>query len=406
MDVVKATNYDSLLSQRAKLSSPSAQLARSAGAASAPAPLYMFGGGFPDPGSFPYDALVEATRDALQHEGAEALIYGHQLGYMGLRELVCEKTKHYEGFEISVDNVLITNGSSHALAMACDLLIDVGDTIITEAPTFSGTLNTFRRYGPQMIGVSLDQEGIRTDELEERLKELERQGRKAKLIYTIVNFQNPAGMTQSLRRRTELLDLAEKYDTMILEDDAYGELRYSGEPVKSLFGLDQNGRVLRSGTLSKILAAGVRLGWILAPKDLLPKIAQFKTDGGTNPYVSRVATYYMREHMHAHVLELREIYRQKRDLMLERLRLGLGDSAEISQPDGGFFVWIRLPEGTDPQKLLDLAAARRVAYVPGPSFFPYGDAGFDHIRLAFSWANLDEIRTGVDLLCEAIKAAR
>lgn len=406
MDVVKATNYDSLLSRRAKLEIPSPRLPRSAGAPNAPAPLYMFGGGFPDPGSFPYKELVEATEEVMQKEGAQALIYGHQLGYQGLRELVCEKTKHYEGFDISVDNVLITNGSSHALSLACDLLVDVGDTVITEAPTFSGTLHTFRRFGPEIIGVSMDQEGIRTDELEERLKELARQGRKAKLIYTIVNFQNPAGMTQSLRRRTELLNLAEKYDTMILEDDAYGELRYSGEPVKSLFGLDENGRVLRSGTLSKILAAGVRLGWILAPKELLPKIAQFKTDGGTNPYVSRVATYYLRKHMHEHVEELRGIYRQKRDTMLERLRAGLGDRAEISSPDGGFFIWIRLPEGTNPEKLLSLATERRIAYVPGPHFFPSGDTGFDHIRLAFSWASVDEIRQGTDLLCEAINAAR
>lgn len=406
MDVLKTTNYDSMLSRRARLESPAPRLARSARSANALEPLYKFGGGFPDPGSFPYDDLVEATREALDHEGPDALIYGHQLGYQGLRELVCEKTHHYEGFDISVDNVLITNGSSHALAMACDLLVDIGDAVITEAPTFSGTLNTFRRYGPEIIGVSLDREGIRTDEVEERLKELQRQGRKAKLIYTIVNFQNPAGMTQSLRRRTELLQLAEKYDTMLLEDDAYGELRYSGEPVRSLFGLDESGRVLRSGTLSKILAAGVRLGWILAPKGLLPKIARFKTDGGTNPYVSRVATYYLRKHMHEHVEELRGIYRQKRDLMLERLRAGLGADAEISVPDGGFFIWIRLPEGTDPQKLLDLAAERRVVYVPGPSFYPQGDNGFDHIRLAFSWADLDAIRQGVDLLCEAIKEAR
>lgn len=404
MDVVTTTSYDSLLSRRAKLESLSPRLPRSSGGAAAP--RYMFGGGFPDPGSFPYQGLIEATRQALAQEGADALVYGHQLGYRGLRELVCEKTKYYEGFEISVDNVLITNGSSHAIALACDLLLDLGDPIITEAPTFSGTLNTFRRYGPEIVGVSLDAEGIRTDEVEERLKELQRQGRPAKLIYTIVNFQNPAGMTQSLRRRQELLNLADKYNTMIVEDDAYGELRYSGEPVPSLFALDPNGRVLRTGTLSKILAAGVRLGWILAPKELIPTLAQFKTDGGTNPYVSRVVTYYMRDHMHEHVEELRGIYRAKRDTMLERLRAGLGPAAEISQPDGGFFIWIRLPDGTDPQKLLDLATERQVNYVPGPYFYPNADTGFDYIRLAFSWASLEEIRTGVDLLCEAIALAR
>ena len=402
MEVVKTARVDPLLSTRARLKSPASPLVSHASLA----PLYLFGGGQPDPYSFPYDDIVEATRDALQAEGRDALSYGHPNGYLGLRELVGEKTRHYEGFDVSPDNVLITNGSSHALSLACDLMIDVGDPVITEAPAFSGTLNNFRKYGPELIAVSLDEEGIRTDEVEERLRELQRQGRRAKFIYTIVNFQNPAGMSQSLRRRTELLDLADKYDTFIIEDDAYGELRYSGESVKSLLGLDTNGRVFRTGTLSKILGAGVRLGWIIAPKDVIPKLAAMKTDGGTNPFVSRVATYYMRRHMHQHVEELRVVYRQKRDLMLERLQVGLGDSATVSRPDGGFFIWIRLPEGTDPQKLLDLASERRIAYVPGPSFYPDGVSGLDHIRLAFSNSNLDEIRQGTDLLCDAVRLAR
>jgi 2-aminoadipate transaminase len=405
MDIAAAARYESLLSRRASLTFPSPRLSRAA-FSEAQSPRYLFAGGFPDPGSFPYQELIEATREVMEHEGAQALVYGHPLGYMGLRELVCEKTRRLEGFEISVDNVLITNGSSHALALACDLLLDPGDVILTEAPTFSGSLNTFRRYGPEIIGIPLDTEGIRTDLVEDQLTRAARRGQKVKFIYTIVNFQNPTGVTMSLRRRRELLALAERYDTMILEDDAYGELRYSGEPVPSLFGLDQAGRVLRTGTLSKILAAGVRLGWILAPRELLPRIAQFKTDGGTNPYVSRVATYYLRRHMYDHIEVLRSIYRQKRDVMLERLHAGLGSDAEISHPDGGFFIWIRLPEGTDPERLLALAAERRIAYVPGPAFFPNGQDGTDYIRLAFSWASLDEIRQGVDLLCETIREAR
>jgi len=406
MDAVTTTNYESMFSRRARLELPTSQLLARRGAAPAGAPLYQFGGGLPDPESFPFSDLVRATENMLQREGRDALTYGAAFGYQGLRELVCEKTRHYEGFEISPDNVLITNGSSHALSLAAELLVDIGDPVIVEAPTFSGTLHNFRRLGPEFIGVGLDQEGIRTDEVEAKLKELARQGRKAKLIYTIVNFQNPAGMTQSLRRRTELLDLAEKYDTMIVSDDAYGELRYDGEPVRAMFALDQSGRVLHSGTLSKILGAGVRLGWLLAPKDLVPKLAALKADGGTNPYMSRLATYYMRDHMLDHVEDLRVIYRNKRDMMLERLRVGLGDSAEVSRPDGGFFIWIRLPEGTDPFRLLDLAAERRISYVPGPAFYPQANVGSEYIRLAFSYAGLEEIRQGTDLLCEAIRAAR
>jgi 2-aminoadipate transaminase len=200
--------------------------------------------------------------------------------------------------------------------------------------------------------------------------------------------------------------LADKYDTLIVEDDAYGELRYDGEPIRSLYGLDQNNRVIHTGTLSKILGAGVRLGWLLAPKELLAKAAALKADGGTNPYMSRLATFYMRDHMVEHVEELKTIYRDKRDLMLERLYAGLGDSAEVSRPEGGFFIWIRLPEGTDPAKLMDLAGEARVGYVPGPAFYPDGTSGKEFIRLAFSFASLDDIREGTDLLCEAIKAAR
>src|SRR5262249_22834347 len=162
MSLVKTTNYDSLLSKRATLEMPSVRFGPWVRGDNALAPLYQFGGGFPDPGSFPFPGLVRATADMLPQEGRDALTYWHAKGHLGLGELVCQKTKHFEGFEISVDNVLITNGSSHALALACDLLVDLGDPIIVEAPTFSGTLYNFRRYGPEIIGVPLDSEGIRT----------------------------------------------------------------------------------------------------------------------------------------------------------------------------------------------------------------------------------------------------
>lgn len=404
MEVVKRANHGELFSQRAKIEQPSPRFGSRA--ARVATPHYQFGGGFPDPGSFPFQGLLDATREMLQREGKDAMTYGAPMGYAGLRDLVVEKTRHYDGFEIAPDNVLITNGSSHALALCAELFVDPGDPVVVEAPTFSGTLHNFRRYGPELIGVPLDREGLRTDVLEERLKALDHQGRRAKFIYTIVNFQNPAGPTLSLRRRRELLALADRYDTLVVEDDAYGELRYEGEPITSLFGLDQNDRVLRTGTLSKILGAGVRLGWVIAPKELLPKLSQLKTDGGTNPYMSRLATYYMREAMLDHVEELKAIYRQKRDLMLERLRAGLGDSAEFSHPEGGFFIWIRLPEGTNPEKLWALAQEEGITYVPGFQFFPDANEGFDHIRLAFSFADLNDIGPGTDLLCQLIAQAK
>jgi 2-aminoadipate transaminase len=406
MDALTTVNYSPLLSKRALVESPVPSVRPRAGQSAPLESLYQFAGGMPDPESFPFDGLRAATDSMLREVGRDAMTYGAMFGYDGLRELVCEKNRIFEGFEISADNLLITNGSSHALALAADVLVNPGDPILVEAPTFSGTLYNLRRFSPEFVEVGLDSEGIRTDEVSARLEALRQQGRKAKFIYTIVNFQNPAGMTQSLRRRLELLELAERYDTLILEDDAYGELRYDGEPIKSLYGLDRNERVMRTGTLSKILGAGVRLGWLLAPKPLLMKAAVLKADGGTNPYMSRLATYYMRDHMVGHVEELKSIYRAKRDLMLERLRAGLGDSAEISRPDGGFFIWIRLPEGTDPDKLVELAGNARVSYVPGPHFYPDSTTGREFIRLAFSFASLDDIRVGTDALCEAIVEAK
>jgi 2-aminoadipate transaminase len=405
MDAVKTINYDAMLSTKAKVELPASRL----GARRAPGTysyLYQFGGGFPDPETYPFKELTAATEAMLAQEGRDAMNYGAPAGYQGLRELVGAKFRHFQGFDVSPDNVLIANGSSHAIALAAELLVDPGDAVIVEEPTFSGTLYSFRHFRPQLIGVPLDAEGLRTDVLEEKLKELARQGRKAKLIYTIVNFQNPAGMTLSLRRRIELLDLADKYDTMILEDDAYGELRFAGEQVRSLFGLDTNGRVMHSGTLSKILGPGTRLGWLLAPKDLIPKLIGLKLDGGTNPYMSRLATYYMREHMVEHVEVLRGVYQRKSSMMVERLNAGLGDSIEFFKPEGGFFIWIRLPEGTDPMKLIELAGERRIGYVPGPSFFTDAVSGSNYIRLAYSFASVEEIREGTDLLCEAIKLAR
>ena len=405
MDALTSVKYLTRLSTRALVETPVAAVAPRSGLPAPASPLYLFAGGMPDPESFPFDGLRAATDSMLREEGRDAMTYGAPYGYQGLRELVCEKNRRYEGFEISPDDILVTNGSSHALALAADVLIDPGDPIIVEAPTFSGTLYNLRRFSPEFIPVGLDSDGIRTDEVAAKLHELQEQGRKAKLIYTIVNFQNPAGMTQSLRRRVELLDLADRYDTLILEDDAYGELRYDGEPIRSLYGLDQNDRVLHTGTLSKILGAGVRLGWLLGPKEILARAAGLKADGGTNPYMSRLATFYMRDHMVEHVEELKTIYRDKRDAMLDRLAAGLGDSAEVSRPAGGFFIWIRLPVGTDPYKLVELAGEARVSYVPGPSFYPDATTGKEFIRLAFSFASLESIREGTDRLCEAIRAA-
>ena len=368
-------------------------------------PLYEFGGGFPDPASFPYDGMVEATARVMQSEGAAAMTYGEPQGYRGLRELVCEKYERFEGLKVEPENIIVANGSGHALALAFSAFVDPGDAVISEAPAFSGSLITIKRHGPQILDVPVDAEGIVTAAVRARLEALRREGRRCKLIYTIVNFQNPSGPTQSLRRRHELVELAHEYDTLILEDDAYGELRFEGETLPPLYALDRHGRVIRAGTLSKILGAGVRLGWLAAPREMIPAFQGFLFGGGVSPFMSRVATSFMRDHMTTHIQRLIDVYREKRDAMLRGLDEVLaGTGAVVSRPEGGFFLWMKLPAGTDQRRLADLAVDARVQYTPGPVFFP-NDGGDEFIRLAFSFEPPEKCYEGARLIARAIRAA-
>ncbi len=402
MATVAPARWDQLLSERARIGwtgkAPARKLVESA--------LYEFGGGQPDPASFPLDGMLDATARMLQAEGADAMSYGAPDGYVGLRELICRKYAMFEGLEVGPENIIVANGSGHALSLAFSAFVDVGDPIVCEGPTFSGTLSTIRRHGAEVHEVPVDAEGMDTAILRERLEALRAAGRRCKLIYTIVNFQNPAGPTMSLARRRELVQLAEEYDTLILEDDAYGELRFEGKEQPSLFALDTNGRVIRAGTFSKILGAGVRLGWLCAPADMIPAFQGFLFGGGVNPYVSRVATYFLRDHLADHVALLVDVYRTKRDAMLRGLDEVLGDTdAEISRPEGGFFIWIKLPTGTDPAKLAKLAAEARVEYRPGNGFFANG-GGSEYARLAFSNESPEKCFEGARAFAQAIKGAR
>src|SRR5919108_5404273 len=394
----RADSFESLLSDRARIGwgVPVATPRPSMSV------LYEFGGGYPDPASFPYEGMIEATADMMKAEGAAAMTYGEPQGYRGLRELICYKYELFEKMKAEPENIIVANGSGQALALAFGAFVDPGDVVISEAPTFSGSLNTIRRHGPEILDVPVDDEGIVTDAVRERLQALRRQGRRCKLIYTIVNFQNPAGPSQSLRRRHALIALAHEYETLILEDDAYGELRFEGETLPPLYALDEGGRVIRAGTLSKILGAGVRLGWLCAPRELVPALQSFLFGGGTNPFMSRVATYFLRDHMAAHVARLIDVYRAKRDAMLRGLDEVLASTdAVVSRPEGGFFLWLRLPSATDPRQLAERAMALRVQYTPGPVFYANG-GGERYIRLAFSFEPPEKCYEGARLLARAM----
>ncbi len=395
-------SLDDLLSTRARIGwGASAPPARPVAEA-----LFEFGGGHPDPSSFPYEGMVEATADVMKAEGAAALSYGEPQGYKGLRELVAHKYRLFENLEVPTDNIIVSNGSGHALSLAFSAFVDVGDPILSEAPTFSGTLATIRRHGARVLDVPLDAEGMDTAVARQQLETLRREGLRCKLIYTIVNFQNPAGPTMSRRRREELIALAHEYDTLILEDDAYGELRFEGQAHPSLYALDKGGRVIRAGTLSKILGAGVRLGWLCAPRQMIPAFQGFLFGGGVNPYVSRVATFYMRENLVPHVARLVDVYRSKRDAMLKGLWEVLeGTDVEISKPEGGFFIWIKLPTGTRIERLREAAVKSGIQFTWGPAFYANG-GGEGFIRLAYSWEPPERNYEGAKLIAQAIKNAR
>src|SRR2546428_1793645 len=372
MTTTTAVDLQTLLSTRAQIGRQPVGTIANATRTAAPA-LYDFGGGRPDPASFPYEGLIDATTRMMKAEGAEALTYGDPLGYAGLRDLVAHKYELFEGLKVERDNIIIANGSGAALGLAISAFIDRGDVRICEAPPFTGTLGAIRRHAPEVIGIPVDEQGMVTSVLRARLEALRSQGRRAKMIYASDNFQNPSGPTLTLPRRKELLALAHEHGTAILEDDAYGELRFEGDQLPSLYELDEAGCVIRSGTLSKILGAGVRLGWLCAPKEMIPVLQSFNFGGGVNPFMSRVATYYMRDNLKSHVELLINVYREKRDAMLRGLWEVLeGTDVQISKPEGGFFIWIKLPTGTDRKRLAELAAEARVQYVPGASFYPNG----------------------------------
>ncbi|MBI4320942.1 MAG: PLP-dependent aminotransferase family protein [Chloroflexi bacterium] len=370
---------------------------------SGPPPI-TFAYGLPDPGSFPFKDLIEATTRVLGGRGQVALQYGPQRGYDGLLDVVVEKLAREENLEASRDELLLTNGSSQALDMLCQVFVNPGDAVIVEAPCFHGALDTLRRLQAKPVHVTIDDEGIRTVELAETVERLCRENRKPKFIYTVPNFHNPAGVTMSVPRRQGLLSVAREYGVVIVEDDAYRELCYEGNPLPSLYSLDRDGLVVRMGTFSKILSAGMRLGWVLGPERVIAKMLLFKFDTGTNHFACHVAAEYSREHLQQHIVELIDIYRCKRDAMLSALDANVASLARWTVPKGGFYIWMDLPGSIDPDALRQTAAEEGVVYLSGHVCFVDG-RGKDALRLSFSFPGTDEIDEGIRRLGNALRTA-
>lgn len=362
--------------------------------------LISFYAGFPDPASLPASDIIESTRVAIETEGEWALQYGTPAGDERLIEELLRKLARDQKIEAGPDQVLITNGAAQALSMIVDMLVEPGDVVISEAPTWMGAVFNFRTAGAEVHDVPVDEHGTDTGSLRRILESLRDQGRRAKLAYVIPNFQNPTGITMTLERRRQLLAIADEFDVPIVEDDAYFDLRYSGEPVPSLFSLDRSGRVMYMGTFSKIMAAGMRLGWVIAHRDVISRLLALKEDGGTSPFASYVATEFAASGtLVEHIQELRGIYRLRRDAMLAALERQMPAGTTWTRPEGGFFIWVRFPEKVNINALAAAARERGVEISPGPVFY-FDGRGANEMRLSYSFANEDQIERGIAILAQ------
>lgn len=367
-------------------------------------------GGLPAPEVFPLKRFKEACHKVLETAGSAALQYGPTEGYEPLREMLAQNMARY-GIRAKAENVLMTSGSQQALDLIGKLFINSGDRVLVEAPTYLGALQAFNVYGAEYVSVPIDEDGLRTDLLDSSLRS------GPKFMYVLPNFQNPGGTTLSEGRRHELVLLADKYGIPIIEDDPYGQLRYEGEHLPTLLVLDREnlrrdsgysiGNVIYLSTFSKTLAPGLRLGWIVAPPDVITKLVQLKqgADLHTSTFNQFVAYEVARDgFLDEHVKTIRKVYRERRDVMLEALQEFFPPEVTWTHPKGGLFLWVTLPEIVDCKKLFESALKENVAFVPGDSFYaPNGHRTNSHMRLNFSNAQPEQIREGIRRLSVAVK---
>jgi len=373
--------------------------------------MISFAGGLPSPEAFPIQRFEEACHKVLAEKAARALQYSATEGYEPLRELIAKNITRY-GIEARVENVMMTSGSQQALDLIGKLFVNRGDRVLVEAPTYLGALQAFNTYGADYISVPVDDDGLRTDLLEKPLRT------GPKFMYVLPNFQNPAGTTLSEGRRHELVLMADRYGIPIVEDDPYGQLRYEGEHIPPLVVLDREnlrrddgysiGNVIYLSTFSKTLAPGIRLGWIVAPPEIIAKLVQLKqgTDLHTSTFNQYVAYEVARDgFLDQHVKFIRQLYRQRRDVMLEALQESFPPEVTWTRPHGGLFLWVTLPRDLDMQEVLQLAIHENVAFVTGDAFYAHPELeSSQHMRLNFSSATPEQIREGISRLSLAVKS--
>jgi 2-aminoadipate transaminase len=355
---------------------------------------YDFAVAYPDPDSLPLDGLVEALKTALDREGRNLAYYPVPAGLPSLRELVAEKLQRDRDMRVTPEDIVLTSGSGEGIFMVIQALTDPGDVILTEEFVYLGTLRQMRLFGGDVRGVKCDGDGIIPEALEESIKQARAQGERVKYLYTIPTFQNPMGWTMTLERRQKVLDIAREQGVPILEDDCYVDLRFEGEDVTSFHSMDQTGQVLYVGSFSKIVAPGMRLGYLVAPEQVRQRAMAFKGGGGVNQFAALAVQEYLKGHMYEHINKQNEALRVKRDAMLASLGENFGDAAKWSKPEGGLYVWVEMPQGTDLASLQDQSFEEGVGYYNGTMFSPEGK-GANFARLCFGHPTAQTVYDGV-----------
>lgn len=365
--------------------------------------LISFAGGLPSPETFPVEQLKTVTAEVLDTDSAKALQYSETEGDRKLRELLVERYNR-SGMNLSIENLIITTASQQALDLLPKIFIDPGDKIICGLPSYLGGISAFAIYGAELIGIEMDEKGMRADLLEAKLTELSAKGEKPKFIYVIPDFQNPTGISMPESRRLEIIEIARKFDILIVEDSPYREVRFYGTPQRTMYELDGDGQVILLGTMSKVFVPGFRIGWVLAHPAIIDKLiaAKQNTDLCTSSFVQKIAARYISNGLFDKNLEkTNKLYKEKRDAMLNAFRRYMPRGVTWTEPEGGLFLFVTLPEHLDAQALFDIAIENNVAFVPGTVFYCNGK-GNNTLRINFSFMSKEMNEEGVKRLATAI----
>jgi 2-aminoadipate transaminase len=372
-----------------------------------PIPPVSLGGGIPDPVTLPRIELQEAFGRALATEDDGPLRYGGGVGFEPLREILAERYSRDRGLPVTPQHFTLTNGSAGAIDLACAAFLSPGDVVVSEAPTFSGSLRTFRGRQAEVVAVGMDHEGMRTDELEATMERLAQEGRRVKFVYTISNFHNPMGAAMSLRRREHLLRIAARHGALVLDDDAYGDIYFGEVAPTALSALSGGHGVITAGTFSKSIATGLRIGWVHAEPEVIERCTRMRFEMGNSPLLHRMLYEYMKDgELDRHLERMRALYHDKLEALSSALHEHCEPYLSFKKPAGGFFLWATLHHGLTASAVQEAGLEEGVSFPLGQAFFPdRHDHTGEHIRLAFSWASVEDLREGARRLgraCERV----